>query len=235
LSTRARGEEIDPEHELDRQFAAHLERLWQRYTNRLLSEVSTIQQRGLVEILESVIWERHDSEEDVLPDVDIAYQSVRDFLHRQGVRMRGRAAFENRYKSVPYIKQLVRKIDRIEGRILDAEQPRRALEDLIKEFFSEGKEIRFKHSDIAVRANGDEISLAALSSGEKQLLRIMVETAMAEEDTIIIDEPELSMHIDWQRQLVGALRTINPRAQIIMATHSPEVMADIPDEKIFAL
>jgi predicted ATP-dependent endonuclease of OLD family len=52
---------------------------------------------------------------------------------------------------------------------------------------------------------------------------------------IIIDEPELSMHIDWQHDLLAALRVLNPQCQIIVATHSPEVMADVPDDKIFRL
>ena len=37
------------------------------------------------------------------------------------------------------------------------------------------------------------------------------------------DEPELSLHIAWQRQIIPAIRKINPNSQIIVATHSPEV------------
>ena len=41
------------------------------------------------------------------------------------------------------------------------------------------------------------------------------------------------MHIDWQRKLLLTMRQINPDAQIIVATHSPDIMAEIPDSQIF--
>ena len=37
------------------------------------------------------------------------------------------------------------------------------------------------------------------------------------------DEPELSLHISWQRKIIPAIKQLNPNAQIIAATHSPEV------------
>jgi predicted ATP-binding protein involved in virulence len=58
---------------------------------------------------------------------------------------------------------------------------------------------------------------------------------MAQANTILIDEPEISMHIDWQRSLVQSMTRLNPQAQIILATHSPEVMADVKEEHIFRL
>jgi predicted ATPase len=79
------------------------------------------------------------------------------------------------------------------------------------------------------------IPLRALSAGEKHLLRLLVDTVRVEESSIIIDEPELSMHVDWQRSLVASMSQLNPAAQIILASHSPEIMADISDSKIFRL
>lgn len=80
-----------------------------------------------------------------------------------------------------------------------------------------------------------KIALPFLSSGEKQLLFLLIETLVANVNTILIDEPELSMHVDWQKTLVRSMQLLNPNAQIILATHSPEIMADIPDDKIFRL
>ena len=34
---------------------------------------------------------------------------------------------------------------------------------------------------------------------------------------------------------VATLRTLNPKVQLIMATHSPEIMADLPDRQIFRI
>ncbi|TWH68621.1 putative AbiEii toxin of type IV toxin-antitoxin system [Micromonospora olivasterospora] len=112
-----------------------------------------------------------------------------------------------------------------------------ALQDLVTELMGQNKTVYFTDEAIYVELNSRQqrIGLARLSCGEKQLLRILVETMMAGNNPIIIDEPELSMHIDWQRRLLSAMRTVNPDAQIIVATHSPEIMADYDDDKVFSL
>ena len=83
--------------------------------------------------------------------------------------------------------------------------------------------------------SGESLDLASLSSGEKHLLRIFVETLLVQQSTLLVDEPEISMHVDWQERLIEALRTLNPHAQLVLATHSPEVMAHVSDDKIFTL
>lgn len=64
-----------------------------------------------------------------------------------------------------------------------------------------------------------------LSSGEKQLLILLTQTLLQEKSPYIFiaDEPELSLHIEWQKHIVGAINGINPNAQILVATHSPEI------------
>ena len=79
------------------------------------------------------------------------------------------------------------------------------------------------------------MGLGALSSGEKHLLWILVQVILVEESSIMIDEPELSMHIDWQKDLIHSLRALNPDAQLILATHSPEIMANVTDDNIFRI
>lgn len=69
------------------------------------------------------------------------------------------------------------------------------------------------------------IKPTSLSSGEKQLLILLTETLLQQNSpTIFIaDEPELSLHIDWQRKIISSVRELNPNAQVIVATHSPEI------------
>jgi predicted ATP-binding protein involved in virulence len=64
-----------------------------------------------------------------------------------------------------------------------------------------------------------------LSSGEKQLIILLTESLLQRNtDYIFIaDEPELSLHILWQRKILGSIRELNEKAQIIVATHSPEI------------
>jgi hypothetical protein len=67
-----------------------------------------------------------------------------------------------------------------------------------------------------------------LSSGEKQFLIVMLTVLLQrkKESILIMDEPEISMHIDWQRELLNNLKKLNPNCQIILATHSPGVVMD---------
>lgn len=77
---------------------------------------------------------------------------------------------------------------------------------------------------------GDELleDNKKLSSGEKQFLIIFLTLLLQreEESILILDEPEISMHLDWQRDLLLNIRKMNPNSQIILATHSPGVIMD---------
>jgi len=78
------------------------------------------------------------------------------------------------------------------------------------------------------------IDLKNLSSGEKQLF-IILGSALAQEDrdfVFLADEPELSLHIEWQRELVHNVRTLSKKAQVIFATHSPDIVAKYADRVI---
>lgn len=69
------------------------------------------------------------------------------------------------------------------------------------------------------------LDVARLSSGEKQLLILLTETLLqrSKSYTFMTDEPEISLHISWQRKIIPTITKLNPNAQIIVATHSPEV------------
>lgn len=77
-------------------------------------------------------------------------------------------------------------------------------------------------------SNKKEIKLTSLSSGEKQLLILLTETLLQQKNphVYIADEPELSLHIEWQRKLVASIMSLNPMAQILFATHAPEIAAN---------
>lgn len=70
------------------------------------------------------------------------------------------------------------------------------------------------------------INLTSLSSGEKQLLLILIKVVnCADKDTIfILDEPEISLHLKWQEMLISEILKLNDRCQLIIATHSPAVV-----------
>jgi len=94
--------------------------------------------------------------------------------------------------------------------------------------FSESNEMVF------LSRTGKPLTPQMLSSGEKQLLILMSEALLQREmpAIFIADEPELSLHVLWQERLVGSLRALNPNAQIIAATHSPDIVGPLSDKAI---
>lgn len=102
-------------------------------------------------------------------------------------------------------------------------------QDLVDDLFSEtGKTIDRSSNEIYLLQLGERLSPYKLSSGEKQMLIILL-TALVENHepyVLFMDEPEISLHIDWQKRLIALIRDLNPQAQIILTTHSPAVVMD---------
>jgi predicted ATP-dependent endonuclease of OLD family len=75
---------------------------------------------------------------------------------------------------------------------------------------------------------GEMIPLYKLSSGEKQLLLILFRVFLMEDQPYILlmDEPEISLHIEWQYKLFEEIRRLNTNCQIITSTHSPSLFGD---------
>jgi predicted ATP-binding protein involved in virulence len=73
-----------------------------------------------------------------------------------------------------------------------------------------------------------------LSSGEKQLfVRAMaLRMVNANNSVILIDEPEISMHPGWQQRIVKVYQEIGKNNQLIIATHSPHIVASVPKESV---
>lgn len=73
----------------------------------------------------------------------------------------------------------------------------------------------------------ESITLDLLSAGEKQLLYMLLTVFLLDEKpaVLLLDEPELSLHIEWQEKLISALRKLNSRCQLIVTTHSPSIFA----------
>ena len=96
----------------------------------------------------------------------------------------------------------------------------------------------FQHSGIQLGNRisfGDAanaISSDTLSAGEKQMLSFICYNAFTDKSIIFIDEPELSLHVDWQRQLFPTLESQGTSNQFIIATHSPFIYSKYPDKEI---
>jgi predicted ATPase len=228
----------ESEYDLDIIFARSLEHLWSGYSNELLTRVRTIQGKGLANILQTILAPTKAYRKLKQLDSKLAYQRVAAFLSRQGSkRMLGSLKqFEKKYNKEVQLQKAVSDIDLVEQQIEEVMASRNKLEQLIREMFSGNKTVIFKDASIEVKTDDQRnIGLTSLSSGEKHALWIFIETLLAEDNTLLIDEPELSLHVDWQTRLISGMQQLNRDAQLILATHSPEIMVDIPDNKIFRL
>lgn len=85
--------------------------------------------------------------------------------------------------------------------------------------------------------NGVEIGIDALSHGEKQLFfRAIYLTRLNPQNSIIlVDEPAAALHPTWQQKIVKLYQKIGHNNQVIMATHSPHIIATVPPESLFVL
>ena len=101
--------------------------------------------------------------------------------------------------------------------------------DLVDSLFSEtGKRIDRTSNELSFLQYGERLSPYLLSSGEKQILLILL-TVLTEDQqhyVLFMDEPEASLHFEWQKHLIGLVRELNPNAQIVLTTHSPALIMD---------
>ena len=100
-------------------------------------------------------------------------------------------------------------------------------QDMVDKLFEEtGKTIVRTENEIRFMQMGEKLLPYQLSSGEKQILAILL-TVLVEDRlpyVLLMDEPEVSLHVDWQEQLIDLILQLNPNVQIILTTHSPAVI-----------
>ncbi|WOI35026.1 ATP-binding protein [Tritonibacter scottomollicae] len=121
-------------------------------------------------------------------------------------------------------------IESIEVFRKDIMKPLDAVRELVEKLFhhsgiSFGTRLNF--GDAADAVNSD-----VLSAGEKQMLSFICYNAFHKDTVFLIDEPELSLHVDWQRQLFGILESQESKNQFIIATHSPFIYGKYPDKEV---
>lgn len=153
-------------------------------------------------------------------------RDLKDVLNQNG---RGTSFFDYRMKIINFPDQAERIRSRIDNFF-----------SLVNSLFAEtGKEVSIdtrSNSIMFTIANSDAvnggeksiITVDMLSSGEKQLMLILTTVFLQEESpcVLLMDEPEISLHISWQDELINVIRRINPNCQLILTTHSPNIFAN---------
>ena len=100
-------------------------------------------------------------------------------------------------------------------------------QDIVDDLFKEtGKSIVRDRNEICFHSLGEVIEPYKLSSGEKQMLIILLTVLVQNHRPYVLfmDEPEVSLHVEWQEQLISLVRDLNPNCQVILTTHSPAVI-----------
>lgn len=122
-------------------------------------------------------------------------------------------------------------IEQLQAGNMDAAQSlsvkKKRFQDIVDELFAEtGKRIIRTENEIRFTQIGETLLPYQLSSGEKQMLIILL-TVLVEDDqpyVLFMDEPEVSLHIEWQKRLIDLCLELNPNVQVILTTHSPAVV-----------
>lgn len=112
---------------------------------------------------------------------------------------------------------------------MQASRAKTDFHDTIDSLFSETmKTIDRSSNELVFLQYGERLSPYRLSSGEKQMLIILLTVLLQNNQpyVLLMDEPEASLHVEWQQRLVSIIRKMNPNAQIILTTHSPALIMD---------
>ena len=114
-------------------------------------------------------------------------------------------------------------------RATEAAKRKRQFQDLVDDLFSyTRKRIDRQSNEISFFQDDERLPSYKLSSGEKQMLVILLTVLVRDgrHCVLFMDEPEASLHVEWQQRLIGMIRELNPNAQIILTTHSPALIME---------
>lgn len=130
------------------------------------------------------------------------------------------------------IKSVIAKADKTENSKERAMKPIEDFLNTVNMFIGDGSNkeifIDVEGTVLLKTPSNKKISIHDLSSGEKQIITFFAYLIFGLPNTnqsiFIVDEPELSLHLNWQRKFVDSIMSINKNVQLIFATHSPEMI-----------
>ena len=133
-------------------------------------------------------------------------------------------------------KDAISVLDHIQSRVQEVTNERNlllrpfsVLSELSRKFF-EYEGIRVSDAITLGEARA-AIESEKLSAGEKHMLSFLCYNTFSKKTAIFIDEPELSLHVDWQRLLLPTLLKQGTGNQFFIATHSPFIYAKYPEKE----
>jgi predicted ATPase len=136
---------------------------------------------------------------------------------------------DSKDESLAIVSKLQREVADVGSKRDELLQPFKVLSELVtKVMHYKG----VKLDDFTIGDSDNAIDSRLLSSGEQQMLSFLCYNAFYENSVIFIDEPELSLHPDWQRRLFPNLMKQQSSNQFVVATHSPMIYSKYSDKEI---
>lgn len=180
----------------------------------IYQEISTLQSQVLTNISREI---QKNPDKDKISEIPENASSVLDAIQKVDKET------EQMKKPLSVLSELTRKILRYNAILVT--------EKLVLGEKSDGTAFKEGSEDITIEKINDAISSDKLSSGEKQMLSYLCYNAFYKDTAIFIDEPELSLHVDWQRRLFPTLLEQGENNQFFVATHSPFIYTKYPDKE----
>ncbi|VXA81949.1 conserved hypothetical protein [Aeromonas veronii] len=135
------------------------------------------------------------------------------------------------------ISSLVDVIDEYNEKIGKMYAPISKFLSTVNEFYKDSRkkiEINAVGQLVIIRPDNKKSSIDILSSGERQLLviiaNVMLNRYANTSGVIVIDEPEISLHLKWQELFSETILSVSPNTQFILATHSPDIVGELTDK-----
>lgn len=190
----------------------------------------------------------------ILPNIDIAkyklfFMNFENALNNMNSTIQTPQEVHNTLNMLLEYQEL-RRLESIVELSNDFEKKREFIKKPISDFLNivniflskttQKKEVKLDRSGRMYLSVGDNkrISLEHLSSGEKQIVilfaYIILQLRPSRDAILIVDEPEMSLHLYWQQIFVDMIQRAKPNLQIIFATHAPELIGR-RDEKMVEL
>ena len=198
----------------------------QEYGHKFIASISTHDIVRLVEQKHSEISgeanKRHRNTSDEIT------QKIRDYFSKGE-----ETDTENLQEATHLLDDIQKRLENVDKEQEALFQPISVLDEYVNAFFKDygihiTENITLGHSQESIL---DAIFSDKLSAGEKQMLSFLCYNAFSEKNTIFIDEPELSLHVDWQRRLFPTLLEQGQNNQFFVATHSPFIYTKYPDKE----
>jgi ABC-type nitrate/sulfonate/bicarbonate transport system ATPase subunit len=191
------------------------DRFFPRRVIQAMTRQAQVEEGELVALLESVASRRS-----ALEDVGLAEEEMG-------------AGFDQRSLANEQVRHVIRTHAEATLRKFEVLEELRSKLELFTGFLNDhfvGKRARMLAEEglTFVLANGEPLRPSRLSSGEQQMLvlayQLLFETP--EGTLLLIDEPEISLHVGWQRSFIDDITTMGGphRINFLLATHSPTLI-----------